>query len=226
MAGNDQESKVPLKLLIDGKNKRVIAAEANKDFVDILFSFLTFPIGTIIRLTNNNQSMPKIPTCMNNLYKSVENLSVNHLYTENCKSILLNPRNPCIEDCFKLKVKIDDSVSNKYFKCSNDNCSNKSWLVNVTCSCEGKTSKEIFSDVKNPTNDYLGVFIKGGIEFIISDDLRVLPGSPISLVQLFSDLGYNHMNHIREMFVEVGKAEMIWKSNLCVLHQVLVYSKN
>ncbi|KAL3357902.1 hypothetical protein AABB24_015162 [Solanum stoloniferum] len=209
MAANDQESKVPLKLLIDDKNKRVIAAEANKDFVDILFSFLTFPIGTIIRLTNNNQSMPKIPTCMNNLYKSVENLSVNRLYTENCKSILLNPRNPCIEDCLKLKVKIDDSVSNKYFKCSNDNCSNKSWLVNVKCSCEGKTSKEIFSDVRNPTNDYFGVFIKGGIEFIISDDLRVLPGSPISLVQLFSDLGYNHMNHIREMFVEVGKEEIL-----------------
>uniref|UniRef100_M1BTF6 DUF674 family protein n=2 Tax=Solanum tuberosum TaxID=4113 RepID=M1BTF6_SOLTU len=209
MAANDQESRVPLKLLIDDKNKRVIAAEANKDFVDILFSFLTFPIGTIIRLTNNNQSMPKIPTCMNNLYKSVENLSVNRLYTENCKSILLNPRNPCIEDCLKLKVKIDDSVSNKYFKCSNDNCSNKSWLVNVKCNCEGKTSKEIFSDVGNPTNDYLGVFIKGGIEFIISDDLRVLPGSPISLVQLFSDLGYNHMNHIREMFVEVGKEEIL-----------------
>ncbi|XP_049375227.1 uncharacterized protein LOC125840308 [Solanum verrucosum] len=208
MAANDQECRVPLKLLIDEKNKRVIAAEANKDFVDILFSFLTFPIGTIIRLTNN-QPMPKISTCMNNLYKSVENLSVNHLCTENCKSILLNPRNPCIEDCLKLKVKIDDSVSNKYFKCSNDNCSNMSWLVNVKCSCEGKTSKEIFSDVRNPTNDYFGVFIKGGIEFIISDDLRVLPGSPISLVQLFSDLGYNHMNQIKEMFVEVGKEEIL-----------------
>ncbi|XP_049406020.1 uncharacterized protein LOC125869590 [Solanum stenotomum] len=207
MAANDQESRVPLKLLIDDKNKRVIAAEANKDFVDILFSFLTFPIGTIIRLTNNNQPMPKISTCMNNLYKSVENLSVSHLCTENCKSILLNPRNPCVEDCFKLKVKIDDSVSNKYFECSK--CYNKSWFVNVKCYCGGKTGKEIFSEIKNPTNDYSGVFVRGGIKFIISDDLRVLPGSPISLVQLFSDLGYNHMNQIKEMFVEVGKEEIL-----------------
>lgn len=153
------------------RKKRVIAAEANKDFVDILFSFLTFPIGTIIRLTkNNNQPMPMTSTCINNVYKSVENIDVNHLYTENCKSMLLNPRNPCIEDCFKLKVKIDDSVSNKYFKCSNENCSRKSWLVNVSCSCGGKTSKEIFSDVKNPTSDYSGVFLEGGIGFIISDD--------------------------------------------------------
>lgn len=209
MATNDQETRVPLKLLVDVKKKRVIAAEANKDFVDILFSLLTFPIGTVIKLTKNNQSMPKIPTCINNLYKSVENLDVNHLYTENCKSILLNPRNPCTEDCFKLKVQIDDSVSNKYFKCSNEKCIKKSWLVNVSCSCGGKTTKEIFSDVRNPTNYYSGVFLTGGIEFIISDDLKVLPGSPSSLVQLLSDLGYNHMNQIKEMYVEVGKEEVL-----------------
>ncbi|CAN4106097.1 unnamed protein product [Withania somnifera] len=208
MAANDQESRVPLKLLVDDKKRRVIAAEANRDFVDILFSFLTFPIGTIIRLTNS-QPMPKIFTCMNNLYRSVENLSVKHLYTENCKSMLLNPRNPCIEDCFKLKVNVDDSVSNKYFKCSNERCSRKSWLVNVNCCCGGKTTREIFSDITNPTNDYSGVFLRGGIEFIISDDLRVLPGSPSSLVQLFSDLGYSHMNQIKEMAVEVGKEEIL-----------------
>lgn len=208
MAANDQESRVPLKLLVDDKKKRVIAAEANRDFVDILFSFLTFPIGTIIRL-NKSQPMPNISTCMNNLYKSVENLSVKHLYTENCKSVLLNPRNPCIEDCFKLKVNIDDSVSNKYFKCSNEKCSRKSWLVNVNCCCGGRTTKEIFSDVRNPTNDYSGVFLRGGIEFIISDDLRVFPGSPSSLVQLLSDFGYSHLNLIREMSVEVGKEEIL-----------------
>lgn len=208
MAANDQESRVPLKLLVDDKKKRVIAAEANRDFVDILFSFLTFPIGTIIRLSNS-QPVPKISTCMNNLYKSVENLSVKHLYSEHCKSILLNPRNPCIENCLKLKMNIDDSVSNKYFKCSNVNCSCKSWLVNVNCYCGGKTTKEIFSDIRNPTDDHSGVFLSGGIEFIISDDLRVLPGSPCSFVQLLSDLGYNHMNQIREMSVEVGKEEIL-----------------
>ncbi|XP_059306479.1 uncharacterized protein LOC132057911 [Lycium ferocissimum] len=212
MASNDQESRIPLKLLVDDKKNKVIAAEANRDFVDILFSFLTFPIGTIIRLTNSHPMSKTSPifTCMNNLYHSVENLSVKHLYSENCKSVLLNPRNPCIEDCFKLKVQIDDSVSNKYFKCSNEYfCSFKSWVVNVKCCCGGRTSKEIFSDIRNPTNDYSGVFLRGGIEFIISDDLKVLPGSPSSLLQLFSDLGYNYMSQIREMHVEVGKEEIL-----------------
>ncbi|XP_075079802.1 uncharacterized protein LOC107785506 [Nicotiana tabacum] len=143
MAANDQESRVSLKLLVDDKKNQVIAAESNRDFVDILFSFLTFPIGTKIRLTNS-QPMSKISpisTCMNNLYQSVENLIVKHLYSENY-----------------------DSVSNKYFKCSMEDCSLKSW---------------------------------GGIEFIFSDDLRVLPGSPSSLVKLLSDLGYSHMNQLK-----------------------------
>ncbi|XP_009779780.1 uncharacterized protein LOC107810481 [Nicotiana tabacum] len=211
MSATDQESRVSLKLLIDDKKNRVIVAESNKDFVDILFSFLSFPIGTIIRLTNNQplSKISPISTCLNNLYQSVENLSVKHLYSENCKSVLLNPRNPCNEDCFKLKVNIDDSVSNKYFKCSNKNCSKKSWLLNVNCYCGGRTTKEMFSEIRNPTNDYDGVFLRGGIEFIISDDLRVLPGSPSSLVKLLSDLGYSHMNQIKEMSVEIGKEEIL-----------------
>ncbi|XP_060201989.1 uncharacterized protein LOC132630436 [Lycium barbarum] len=211
MASNDQEFKVLLKLLVDDKKNKVIAAEANRDFVDILLSFLAFPIGTIIRLTNSHPMSKTSPICicMNNLYQSVENLGVKHLWTENCKSVLLNPRNPCIEDCFKLKVKIDDCVSNKYFRCSNEDCSNKSWLVNVKCCYGGRTSKEIFSDIRNPTNDYSGVFLRGGIGFIISDDLRVFPGSPSSLLQLLSDLGYSHMEQIREMSVEVGKDEIL-----------------
>lgn len=67
----------------------------------------------------------------------------------------------------------------------------------------------MFSEIRNPTNDYDGVFLRGGIEFIISDDLRVLPGSPSSLVKLLSDLGYSHMNQIKEMSVEIGKEEIL-----------------
>jgi hypothetical protein len=38
-----------------GKNK-VVYAEAGKDFVDALFSFLTFPLGTIARLVAKEDS--------------------------------------------------------------------------------------------------------------------------------------------------------------------------
>ncbi|RHN48409.1 hypothetical protein MtrunA17_Chr7g0263461 [Medicago truncatula] len=49
------EATVELKLLIDKETNNVIFAEAGKDFVDILFSFLTLPLGTIARLIESGQ---------------------------------------------------------------------------------------------------------------------------------------------------------------------------
>lgn len=44
---------VSLTLLIDTDAKRVLFAEAWEDFVDFLHNFLTFPVGTVIRILNN-----------------------------------------------------------------------------------------------------------------------------------------------------------------------------
>ncbi|CAN1269350.1 hypothetical protein LINPERPRIM_LOCUS13549 [Linum perenne] len=42
-------AKVTLKLLINKKTNKVIFAEAGKDFVDFLFSILSFPLRTMIK---------------------------------------------------------------------------------------------------------------------------------------------------------------------------------
>ncbi|MCI18299.1 hypothetical protein A2U01_0039453, partial [Trifolium medium] len=44
------EELVSLKLLLNEKGNKVLFAEAGNDFVDVLFSFLTMPLGTIARL--------------------------------------------------------------------------------------------------------------------------------------------------------------------------------
>ncbi|KAI8539920.1 hypothetical protein RHMOL_Rhmol09G0220500 [Rhododendron molle] len=44
------KAKVTLKLLIDTKSKRVLFAEAGKDFVDFLFHLLRLPVGTVVKL--------------------------------------------------------------------------------------------------------------------------------------------------------------------------------
>ncbi|KAH7841271.1 hypothetical protein Vadar_027781 [Vaccinium darrowii] len=50
------KAKVSLKLLIDTKAKRVLFAEAGKDFVDFLFNLLRLPVGTVVKLLTK-QSM-------------------------------------------------------------------------------------------------------------------------------------------------------------------------
>ena len=45
-----EETNVSLKLLIDTESKRVLFAEAGKDFIDFLFHILALPVGTFIPL--------------------------------------------------------------------------------------------------------------------------------------------------------------------------------
>ncbi|XP_066379322.1 uncharacterized protein [Miscanthus floridulus] len=43
-----------MKLLVDTKAERVLYAEAGKDVVDFLFSFLALPVGTAVNGNNKN----------------------------------------------------------------------------------------------------------------------------------------------------------------------------
>ncbi|XP_074350246.1 uncharacterized protein LOC141689758 [Apium graveolens] len=110
---------IPLKVLIHKEEKRVIFAEANSDFVDILFSFLTMPMGTIVRLLSKHPNSAEQPTIgsFNNLYKSIENLEAEYFASEACKDMLLNTRNSAERECQKLKINIDDNKSVDYYTC-------------------------------------------------------------------------------------------------------------
>ncbi|CAH9081921.1 unnamed protein product [Cuscuta epithymum] len=80
---------------------------------------------------------------------------------------------------------------------------------NVSCRCEeGRTTKERESVEKNVSSQE-GVFLKGGIVFIISDDLQVRPATPSVLAQLMPDISSREGSKIREMHVKVSMAEVI-----------------
>ena len=49
--------KFRLKLLIDEKRNKVVLAEAKQDFVDVLISLLTIPMGNIARLLKNDKTV-------------------------------------------------------------------------------------------------------------------------------------------------------------------------
>lgn len=61
-----------LKLLVHNETNQVVFAESENDFVDVLLSFLTTPMGTMVRLTGNQ---PKLGS-MSTLYESVKDLHV------------------------------------------------------------------------------------------------------------------------------------------------------
>ncbi|XXG88866.1 hypothetical protein AAC387_Pa12g1015 [Persea americana] len=137
-------TRMSLKLFMDKEKKTVKFAECGNDFVDVLLSFLTMPIGTIIRLTDKESKIGGMST----LYESVGRLDVSLLQTEACRKMLLHPKNASEEHCKNLKVNIDDTEPTKYYKCSCDCCAKNCGLVstvyNAQCGCgqSMKTQKE------------------------------------------------------------------------------------
>ncbi|MBA0734819.1 hypothetical protein Gogos_018710, partial [Gossypium gossypioides] len=132
---------VSIKLLIDQESNKVIVTEAGSDIVDILRSLLKFPLGNIARLIGKHQCLQRAG-CLNNLYNSVENLSLTSFRTDACKSMLVNPRS-IYEDEYskKLKLYMDVSEPTVYFLCTTIYCrKNGRWFSHYKtsrCSCGG-----------------------------------------------------------------------------------------
>ncbi|XP_058181397.1 uncharacterized protein LOC131299842 [Rhododendron vialii] len=79
---------ITLKLLVDTKNNRVLFAEARKDFIDFLFTLLSLPIGTVVRLL----TAKSLVGSLGNLYDSVDNLSDTYMQPNQKKEVLLKPK--------------------------------------------------------------------------------------------------------------------------------------
>ena len=120
MAGNPKKHEVSLKLVVNKMKNKVLFAEAEKQFVDVLLSFLTLPLGTIVRIVGKESKMLKQVRigCLSSLYESVANLEEQRLWTKACKQMLLEPRNYSMENyCQNLKFNIDDTQPTKYLLC-------------------------------------------------------------------------------------------------------------
>nr|XP_043637433.1 uncharacterized protein LOC122608397 [Erigeron canadensis] len=100
---------IQLKVFIDNKKKKVMFAEAEEDFVEILFSFLTLPLGTIAKLSNKHGDSKDLKFgSLSSLYESIENLDNKHFSNEHCKIALVNPTSSSVSLCQKLKVNLMD----------------------------------------------------------------------------------------------------------------------
>lgn len=131
--------RILLRLHVQKETNQVIFAEANSDFVDTLLSFLTLPMGTIVRILKNHCDLqPGEIGCFRSLYESVEKLDASHLWSEGCKTMLLNPRNAAEAWCRQLKLNIDEADPTKYFICQNLKCTKQEISLNIpiaVCSC-------------------------------------------------------------------------------------------
>ncbi|CAH1447676.1 unnamed protein product [Lactuca virosa] len=107
-AAEQNANSVQLKVFVDEKKKKVMFAEAEEDFVEILFSFLTLPLGTIARLSRKYED--KVGS-LTSLYESFENLNKKLFFKYWYKDCLVNPINSSANVCEKLKVNLNGTKS-------------------------------------------------------------------------------------------------------------------
>ncbi|KAI3677637.1 hypothetical protein L6452_36903 [Arctium lappa] len=78
-----------MKLLVQKSKKKVLCAQVENFFVELLFSFLTIPLGAVKRLTKDNSS----PMGIDNLYASISRLGDGkYLKSDDVKTMLLCPK--------------------------------------------------------------------------------------------------------------------------------------
>ncbi|GJV72669.1 hypothetical protein Tco_1492664 [Tanacetum coccineum] len=106
---------VQLNVYIDQQKNKVMFAEADEEFVEILFSFLTLPLGTIAKfLAKHADAMDTEVGSFTSLYQSVVHFDVKHFTNVYCKEVLVNPVNSSACVCQKLKLNLDTCVNGSH----------------------------------------------------------------------------------------------------------------
>jgi hypothetical protein len=204
---------------VDRYRKKIVFVEASKDFVDTLFSFLSLPLATIVRLlaTNNNdhQQLPESSPFLENiknLYQSVQNITSNDVWNNPaCKQMLLRPRNPCESMCNELFLNIDDTEpTSKFYVCSF--CDKFTTFENLNCTCGNPPNRQprnLDSDGQG-NNAQNGVFVReSGPMFLVTDDLKIVPSSMLTSMQMLKESRISYLCYLKEVTHNIGKQEVM-----------------
>ncbi|CAJ2670496.1 unnamed protein product [Trifolium pratense] len=217
----ETEENVQLKLLINEESNKVVFAEAGKDFVDILCSFLTLPLGTIARLSQKDSNMgPVTVGCLNSLYQSVANLKEQCYWTDSIKELLLQPKNSSEDYCSSIKVNIDDTQPTNYFiRClKSSNCKfNSSLYLDQHCKCgTGSAMRSVV------LKHFREGFVNSDATFLITDDLIIMSNSLVyTSISLLKNSGIvttstkeMTLNVTKEKVLDLLKCALVSKSPL------------
>ncbi|KAF5789095.1 hypothetical protein HanXRQr2_Chr09g0366811 [Helianthus annuus] len=177
-------AKISIKVIVDKVNKRAVYAETDYAFVDILFSFITLPMGTIVKLLEKvDDKKFEVLGSFNNLYQSLKNIPDRYLSINNCKPMLVNPRSLSYDHCRKLQLLLDET--------------------------EPYTPKE-FCQIDDDGGWDSGVFVSDIATFIVTDDLCVMPHTSATSIRLLTDCGITNKSCLEEIKLDMGRDQILY----------------
>ncbi|WCJ20380.1 hypothetical protein M5689_002616 [Euphorbia peplus] len=221
---------IKVQAMVDKEKKNVVFAECDADFGDVLFSFLTIPMGTLVSLPDKD-NLPTRIGCMNNLYTSVKNLDLKYFRTHMCLNMLLHPRNAAAVQCRRLKITTEDYFNtHRYFTCGQGEClkfsprmlSHYSGVAMHDCGSYMYREQLQLATKRNLSSDQEfsqdGVFLRGLTRLVITDDLKLIDTSTSASFSLLSDLGVMDATvsalELREFHIGYDEVLNLLKSSL------------
>ncbi|CAL4896019.1 unnamed protein product [Urochloa decumbens] len=226
--------KISLKLLVETRSKRVLFAEAGKEFVDFVFSLLTLPIGAVAKLV----SAGTMHGSVGRLYKSVDHMGASYLQPGADKSELLQPGvlHPDARELLLLphggagagdgEAEEDQKPRLPKFKlytCAGQ-CVTVTMERDAACpQCkQGMATEMAFVLPSVPAaaagagsgkgggaaaGEESGGYVKGLVTYMVTDGLEVTPMSAISSITLINKFSVGNDVELAEKYVSVGMDE-------------------
>jgi hypothetical protein len=224
MASTSPEASSPkltLKLLVDTKEQRVLYAEARKEVVDFLFSLLTLPVGTIVKILTKDSMAGSI----GNLYDSVEDLDETYVRSGNSKGTLLAPAGGYAGGKLLQLPEPDEPGPQEFYRCSytsytqcQTNLSKVSGTRCLGCNHLMTTVMKLVDSssgsggVAAAATSTLAAtgFVQGIVTYTVMDDLKVAPMSTISGITLLNTFGITDIGLLEEKTVQLGYGEVMY----------------
>ncbi|VAI41190.1 unnamed protein product [Triticum turgidum subsp. durum] len=212
---------ITMKLLVDSRppRPRVVFAEAGKDAVDFLFSLLTLPTGTAVRLLGK-ESMSMVGS-VGNLYASVERLEGSYLRPGFAKDALLCP---AAQASPLLRLPAPPAPAPRsFFTCGAINHFNYQGCRGYVSDARGARCPSCGNEMATETQ-YVPPpapalpeqsaataktgYVQGAVTYTVTDDLAVTPMSAISSIARLGALAaVGGLAALQEKTVELGYRE-------------------
>nr|GMD01990.1 DUF674 domain-containing protein [Ipomoea batatas] len=204
-----------LKLFIDTKARKVLYAEADKDFVDFLFYIMSLPLASVV---SRHGCLDSMVGSLGKLYNSITYFPSNYyLHSNQHKRSFLNPElpNPPNKDTRQLWCG-ETFASNKFYTCHNSkSSSHKTTYVSdrrssVCPECWAAMSTELpyvnglGNVVLTSSGSEVVGFVKGGEKYMVTDDLEVKLLSSISREIVLEKFNVKDVGSIEEKVVELS----------------------
>ncbi|PWA73123.1 hypothetical protein CTI12_AA264070 [Artemisia annua] len=196
-----------LKILVATEENKVIMAESDKEFIEVLFSFMITPIGSVVRSTSDWFS--RDIGCFNNVYASIEDETMKKLFQDRrSRDILLNQRSAAELYFENIEQIPTQNGSKEFYVCDDKNCKMITYYKIGSCQRGQESNHKI---AIRPSSKFFpkeeAGFFKSTARFMITDDFKVMPVSSRVNVTALNALGL--YGKVEERLIKIGRDEVL-----------------